>query len=248
MSIGQLNIESKYLPPDGYFRVFNDDYSKFIRQFPLKVDNRVQRSDGSFKDNFIWSAVFDYDLGTNKAHQCADAVIYFNAMFKYNRGLLKELQYHFTNGEITKYQHWLDGVIYTIDVDKSWILHKKWGPKRVDNIKTFKNWIKTVWQWAGTKSLPFDTKSVNINDMMPGDIFNSNGHAITVVDVVVNRLSGHKKYLLAQSYMRDIYTGEETHILINPSNSEIWYDLSSEKIINTPEWSFMPTDLVRFKL
>jgi hypothetical protein len=47
----QETIESKFIVPDGYERVYNDDYSKFLRQFPLKRDNTVQRSDGTYKTN-----------------------------------------------------------------------------------------------------------------------------------------------------------------------------------------------------
>ena len=40
VSFGQVpqTIESKFSIPDGYERVYNDDYSKFLRQFPLKKD------------------------------------------------------------------------------------------------------------------------------------------------------------------------------------------------------------------
>ena len=82
VSIGQLNIETKYNPPEGFERVYNDDYSKFLRQFPLKKDNIVKLFDGSNKyNNNIWDAVLDYDLGTHKYHQCADAVLYMRANF-----------------------------------------------------------------------------------------------------------------------------------------------------------------------
>ena len=63
-SFGQETVESKYNPPEGFERVYNDDYSKFLRQFPLKENNIVKRFDGKNKyNNNIWDAVFDYDIG-----------------------------------------------------------------------------------------------------------------------------------------------------------------------------------------
>ena len=250
VSFGQVTqtIESKFSIPDGYERVYNDDYSKFLRQFPLKKDNTVQRSDGTYKTNSnIWVAVFDYDLGTYKTHQCADAAIYLNAMHKYEQGIAGLIKYHFTNGDATTYQDWLDGINYKLDKNRSSILNKEWTSPRVDNLETFKEWIKIVWMWAGTKSLPFDTMSVNMKDIMPGDVFNNNGHAVSVVDVILNKDSGDKKFMLAQSWMRDIYTGEEHHILIDPNSQDVWYDLNPNETIFTPQWAFESNHLIRFK-
>ena len=73
-TIGQAqnNIETKFAPPVGYERIYNDNYSKFLRQFPLKSNNEVKYYNGDSKLNSsIWAAVFDYDIGTSDLHQCA---------------------------------------------------------------------------------------------------------------------------------------------------------------------------------
>ena len=256
-AFSQLNIETKFMPPAGYERIYNDTYSTFLRQLPLKEHSTVLQSDGTQKLNYIdnneksdliWVAVFDYELGIYKTHQCADAAIYLNAMYKYKQSVLVgEIKYHFTNGDIAKYQDWLDGVNYKLDSNNDSILHKEWKSTRTDNIDTFQEWIKVVWEWAGTASLPLDTMPINIEDMMPGDVFNKNGHAISVVDVVVNKDTGHKKYMLAQSYMPAYHLGEEHHILINQKSENVWYDLNPNDKILTPEWEFEPTDISRFK-
>ena len=84
--------------------------------------------------------------------------------------------------------------------------------------------------------------------MRPGDFFvrsypDSVGHAITVVDVVVNQTNNKKMYMLSQSYM----PAQETHILINPQNGSVWYTLDEFNDIVTPEWSFTVNELKRFK-
>ena len=70
----------------------------------------------------------------------------------------------------------------------------------------------------------------------------SPGHAVIVVDVVLNVNNGKKRFLLAQSYM----PAQEQHVLLNQETGDVWYDLNEDDII-TPEWSFVSTDLKRFK-
>ena len=53
------NIEDRFGYPDGYERIYNDNYSKFLRQFPLKSNNEVKYYNGDSKINSsIWAAVF----------------------------------------------------------------------------------------------------------------------------------------------------------------------------------------------
>jgi len=64
------------------------------------------------------------------------------------------------------------------------------------------------------------------------------------VDMAQNPKTGQKLFLLAQSYM----PAQETQILKNPNNSALspWYELKNETL-ETPEWTFEPSDLRRFK-
>ena len=65
-----------------------------------------------------------------------------------------------------------------------------------------------------------------------------------VLDVVENEL-GSKLFLLAQSYM----PAQEMHILKNPNNEGLspWYSLSEIGVkINTPEWVFDRSELMRW--
>ena len=49
--------------------------------------------------------------------------------------------------------------------------------------------------------------------------------------------------MLAQSFM----PAQEQHILLNPKNNTVWYELDNSKIINTPEFTFESDQLKRFK-
>jgi len=241
----QETIESKFSIPDGFEREIVSDYHKWVISQPLKENNKVFYTNGDEKMNDdIWAAVFDYDLGTHKYHQCADAAIYLNAMYKYEKGYKDQLIYSFANRDKTSYKEWLNGIYYRLDSDNDSILHKKWRSAREDSLETFYGWLKVVWEWAGTPSLPYDTEEVDIMNMKPGDIFNQGGHAISVVDIIINKTTGNKKYMLSQSYMISPVLGDEQHILLNPKTGDVWYDLNND-YVDTPEW-LMDPQIIRF--
>ena len=104
-----------------------------------------------------------------------------------------------------------------------------------------------VFAYANTSSLHDEMVSVPIDDMRSGDVFIQKGtpygHAVIVVDMAESD-SGEKLFLLAQSYM----PAQEIQILVNRNNRSIspWYELRNEPIV-TPEWTFEPSDLRRFK-
>jgi len=250
-SFSQLNIETKFPPPAGYERMFNDGLSTFIRTHPLKNDNIVNDSYGdSVMNENTWMAVFDYDLGTHKFHQCADAAIYLHAKYNWKAKYYDKLEFNTVSGTLLKFNDYLNGVKYKLKVDHTDLILDWTNPSpRLDNIKNFNNWLIKVWGWAGTKSFHHDTISVNMEDIRPGDIFNDGSHVVSIVDVVINKKTGNKKYMLAQSYMRngDTNYGEEQYVLLNPSTKDVWYDVNEDNIIDTPMYQYYKTDLSRFK-
>jgi hypothetical protein len=246
-SFAQETIETKYNPPKGFERIYNDDYSKFLRQFPLKKNNIVKLFDGrdKYNDN-IWDAVYDYDIGKRDLHQCADASIYLNARFKYDNDKLDEISYSFTSGYLFKYKNYLNGINpkpYQNSQGK-WLVKEEQGEKRVNNYKTFFKYLEILWNYAGTISLSkIDSKKINISEIKPGDIFikgGSPGHSVTVVDVVRN--NNKVLFMLAQSYM----PAQEKQILIDPKNGGVWYTLDEFEDVVTPEWTFSVNQLKRF--
>ena len=83
--------------------------------------------------------------------------------------------------------------------------------------------------------------------MKIGDVFiqkgNPYGHAVIVVNMAMEKQTGRKLFMLAQSYM----PAQDIQILINPGQSEIspWYTLKKGSVV-TPEWTFHTSDLRRF--
>ena len=246
-SFGQGTIETKYNPPEGYERIYNDGYSKFLREFPLKKNNIVKYYDGEekYNDN-IWDAVFDYDIGKQDLHQCADAVLYMRANYLHTSGLTEKLHYTFLSGYEANY---LDFINHYYIVDGSNVSLALRNNTLIDNRETFVRWIEKIWMWSNTESIDtYDSFSVSIKDIRPGDFFiqsnpGSIGHAIIVVDVAENPRTNQKIFMLSQSYM----PAQQTHVLINPKTGDVWYNLDEFKDIETPEYSFTINQLKRFK-
>ncbi len=115
-----------------------------------------------------------------------------------------------------------------------------------DSYAVFWQYLEFVFTYAGTLSLSRELTPVAFSDMEIGDVLiqgGSPGHAVIVVDMAVND-AGEKMFLLAQSYM----PAQEIQILKNPANADgtPWYRTVSEGELDTPEWTFMTTDLKRF--
>ena len=221
-------IESVFCPPKKYKRTIQNEYHKWIINQKLNLNDPVKYYDGNIKygQNDIYKAKFVYDIGDQNLHHCADA-----AMYNHARYLFETKQY--------------EKIVFTDNfTGKKYYYTKAFD---IYNESTFRTYIVNCWRNMGTWSLEtYDTVVVNIKDIQTGDVFLKGGfpgHAISVVDVVINK-HGHKKYMLAQSYM----PAQEQQILLNPiKNKNVWYDLHLSKDIVTPQYTFSVNKLRRFK-
>lgn len=211
--------------PAGYSRINGGDssFAQWLRQLPLKTDNKVYLYDGRLKGNqSAQYAVLDVSIGKKDLQQCADAVMRLRAEFFYRRGLYSRIWFADNNGK------------------------KYVCPAGADE-QRFEKYLEQVYAWCGTLSLEKQLKRVPVfGDIQPGDVLikgGSPGHAVIVMDVAVNK-AGEKIYLLAQSYM----PAQSIHILKNPMDQRLspWYRADSEQIIETPEWTFTQQQLRRW--
>jgi len=113
--------------------------------------------------------------------------------------------------------------------------------------ENFREYLKTVFIYAGSASLNLEMKPTAIEQVQIGDVFVKSGfpgHAVIVVDLAGNPNSGQKTVLLAQSYM----PAQEIHLLKNPRAAEMspWYIVNAEDKLYTPEWTFEWSELRRF--
>lgn len=241
-------IEERFLMPEGYERTEADEnsFSGYLRKLPLKPHNtEVRLYNGNLKSNQdVHLAVVDMEIGDRDLHQCADATIRLRAEYLYSIHEFDKIHFNFTNGFRVDYSKWIQGYRVVVQGNRTYWT-KSAAPS--NTYEDFKNYLNLVYAYAGTLSLSKELKNKDYKDISPGDIFiqgGSPGHAVIVVDLAVNKTTGKKIYMLAQSYM----PAQEIHILRNPeNNNNPWYELNpNDNVIETPEWTFYADDLKRF--
>ncbi|UIR57768.1 DUF4846 domain-containing protein [Sphingobacterium sp. SRCM116780] len=222
-------IKDRFLPPTGYERESykEKEFGYFLEHLPLKpIQDLVTYYNGRTKERRdIYASVIDLPIGKRDLHQCADAVMRLRADYLYQNKRYDEIHFDLLSDGKPKY--------YKQFVNGDYSYPKYW------------KYLEYIFSYANTASLHDELTTIkSLEDVHIGDTFvqkgNPIGHAIIVVDMVVNPENGQKLVLMAQSYM----PAQELQIINNPINKSLspWYVLSGE-VIRTPEWKFYPENL-----
>ena len=242
-------ISSRFSVPLNYQRLKYEksSFQYYLSSFTLKPDGaKVYYYNGEVKENKnVYAAVLDIDVGEKDLQQCADAVMRLRGEYLYGQKMYDMIHFNFTSGFKADYTKWAEGNRIKVDGNKvSWF--KSTG---IDySYKNFKAYMQTVFTYAGTLSLSKELKSIPLDSIQVGDVFikgGSPGHAVIVVDVAINKTTGKKIFMIAQSYM----PAQSIHLLVNQKNDNIspWYDLSETDKLYSPEWTFEKSELKRFQ-
>lgn len=241
-------IQSRFNTPLNFVRDSIDSLSfgAYLRQLPLKPFGAfVKLYDGREKTKpNVYCSVVDLPIGTRDLHQCADAVMRLRAEYLWAQKKYTEIHFNFTNGFRANYSEWMKGKRISVAGNTvSWV--QKTNASNTS--KDLWTYLEMVFNYAGTLSLSKELKAVALKDMQIGDVFilgGSPGHAVIVVDKAFNPETGKKVFMLAQSYM----PAQEIQVLINPNDSAIspWFSSNFGETLETPEWDFKSTQLMRF--
>ncbi|MBC5775113.1 DUF4846 domain-containing protein [Pontibacter sp. KCTC 32443] len=241
-------ISERFPEPTGFTRVKaqENSFAAYLQNFKLKPHGAVVHYyNGKVKPNDdVYEAVLDIDVGNYDLQQCADAVMRLRAEYLFKQKRFSDIHFNFTNGFKADYSKWQQG--YRVNVNgntTNWV--KKVAPSTA--YTSFRDYLKLVFTYAGTKSLEKEMKAIAIKDIKIGDVFikgGSPGHAVIVVDMAVNVQTNEKLFLLAQSYM----PAQEIQILKNPMSPNLspWYSTNFTGPLFTPEWTFQKSQLKRF--
>ncbi len=243
-------IKQRFIPPKGFERIVYKEhtFAHYLQNLPLKADSaKVYNYDGSLNPTDGNAAVLDIDVGTRNLQQCADAVMRLRAEYLLKENKINDIHFKFVNGFDASYAKWLEG--YRIKVNKNKCTWVKSHP-RDTSYKTFRKYLDMVFAYAGTASLVHELKPVDLSQQAQvGDVLiqgGSPGHAVIIVDMVINQKNNERLYLLAQSYM----PAQSIHILknFNKDAKSPWYSFTknSDKSIITYSWVFLQDDLKRF--
>jgi hypothetical protein len=241
-------IESRFNSLANCERILADSnsFGAYLRVLPLKPHgSSVKYYDGNLKrNNNTYIGVVDLSIGDRDLHQCADAVMRLRADYLREQKRYDEIKFSFNNGFVADYSKWKEGYRIHFNGDSfSW--RKKTAPS--DSDESYWKYLEYVFSFAGTWSLEKELKAVSIEDMEIGDVFiygGAPGHAVIVVDMIQDKSTREKYFMLAQSYM----PAQEIQILVNPNNSDTspWYSAEIGSTLQTPEWNFDGDALKRF--
>lgn len=205
------------------------------------------------------------DIDSVDLQQCADAIIRLRAEYLYSKGLYDKIHFNFSNGFRCDYTKWAEGNRVKITGN-----HAKW--EKTNNVdysyKTFREYLLTVFTYAGTISLYNELEPVRTTrdstNFGVGTIIiepGNPGHAVIVVDMIEKiEHSWQKAILLAQSYM----PAQEIEILKGNGDEVGYLDEDSRKywttghigdppfycqgrLLWTPEYVFRNKKLIKFK-
>ena len=216
--------------PKGFERVIvnNNSYEYWLQHFPLQPNNKVYLYDGSLKSNqLLHAAVLDISVGTKNLQQCADAVVRLKA------------EYHFARKEYNKIVFKVGKIMFNFNIFAS--------IKNCFNHDCLLEFLEHVFINYGTYNLEEQLKPViNYTNLTIGNVFikgGSPGHTMLVVDVAINKATGEKIFLLAQSFM----PAQSVHIVKNLNSAILspWYS-TKDLEIKTPEWSFTQAQLKKW--
>ncbi|HFA48131.1 MAG TPA: hypothetical protein ENJ95_03845 [Bacteroidetes bacterium] len=243
-----MTVRERFLLPEGFERVLvaANSFQHYLRNLPLKpAASKVYLFNGHEKyRQDVHAAVVDMDVGSRDLQQCADAVMRLRAEYLFSEKKYGEIHFDFTNGFNAAYKKWREGSRISVKGNTvKWVS----SPNSSTSYNSFRKYMDMVFAYAGTWSLAKEMKPTEPEKMEIGNVFikgGSPGHAVIVVDMAVNKKTGKKIFLLAQSYM----PAQDIHILKNPNKKGMnaWYDLDFGEILNTPEWRFQKNELKRF--
>jgi len=211
-SIGEIST------PVGYERVEGEDaaFACYLRQIPLRERGTdvMLYTGGEARYQSLNYAVLDMPILSN-AEQCADACMRLRGEYLFNTGQYNKIHFMNVNGQTMRYGG---------------------GSSR----KAFEQYMRKVYGVASTFSLKREMTVRDLKDIQPGDVFvyaagdhdidkavkSKMGHAIMVVDVAKNKLTGGKIFLLAEGNT----PARDLHVLrnfLNPFMSP-WFSVDED--------------------
>ena len=222
-------LAERIAPPQGFTRVPSAEgsFAHWLRGLPMKAEGApVLTHTGKPKwRQDVHTDVIDIDVGERDLQQCADAIMRLRAEWLYSARRDKEIAFNDTKGKRLAFT----------------------SRARRTDYPGLRRYLNYVFAYAGTYSLERELKPATIEEMRIGDVFIRGGfpgHAVLVADMVENRETGEKRFLLLQSYM----PAQDIHVLKNPTadDGSPWYPAAIGETLVTPEWTFPRNQLRRW--
>lgn len=192
-----MTLESRITPPDGYNRVTveSGSFAEYLRKYPLHPVNIKLPVYNGKTFNTDSPAIFDISLGDEGYQQCADSIIRLYSDYFYENGQYDRISFEFSNGDICDYNRWRQGKRMLALGSFSCEIP---GALPDDSLQGYRNYLKTVMNYAGTLSLLNESEQISPDEIRIGDFICNESHVVLIVDEAVSE-NGEKSYLIGQS-------------------------------------------------
>jgi hypothetical protein len=247
----QSTICSRFEIPEGYSHYQNESgsFGEWLRGLPLFPEGtQVLLYNGELKGNQgAQAAVINMDVGFKDLQQCADAVMRLRAEYLFAAKQYDKIAFNYTSGDRLDYAGWVKGKRIAVNGNKTSVVYSGKKYADISDHKAFRIYMNDIFNYAGTLSLSREMKKIPLDSMLPGDVFirgGSPGHAVLIVDMVVNNKTGEKLFMIAQSYM----PAQQVHVLKNDNDRQLspWYKPGVGEGLHSPEYYFDWGELRRF--
>jgi hypothetical protein len=245
---GRQSIADRFPPPPGFSRspAPSGSFADWLRHLPLLPHEApVMLHDGRAKPRQdVHAAVVDIDIGRRDLQQCADAIMRLRAEWLFANGAADRISFNATGGEPIPFARWARGERPRFSGRRI-----NWSQRAApDQSHTaLRAYLDVVFIYAGTWSLERELVPASAAAVEIGDVYIKGGfpgHAVLVVDAAVDTATGRRRLLVAQSYM----PAQSIHVLRNPHDGGgPWYAPPADGSLVTPEWTFLPGSLKRWK-
>lgn len=194
-----MTLENRITPPDGYSRVTveSGSFAEYLRKYPLHPINIKLPAYNGTTLNTDSPAIFDISLGDEGYQQCADSIIRLYSDYFYENGQFDKISFEFSNGDICDYNRWRKGKRMLALGSFSCEIPAAFPD---DSQQGYRNYLKTVMNYAGTLSLLNESTPISPDEIRIGDIICDESHVVLIVDEAVNE-NGEKSYLIGQSFI-----------------------------------------------
>lgn len=216
-------VADAFPPPPGAWRVDADAFGDWVRRLPLDPPGTPVRTYDGRLVVAPAARVVDLPLPAVDLQQCADSALRLRATWERANG--RSPAFHYTSGDLSRWADWAAGTRPRVRGNDVAFVAGAAAPDASD--AAFEAWLLDLFTYAGTRSLPLDTRAVS--DPRPGDVVvdpGSPGHAVVLLDVATD---GARTWVLAgQGFMPAM----DFHVVAGPAAG--WFPVEGDTLPTRP--------------
>lgn len=241
-------LTTRYPVPAGYARVEVGErsFAAWLRGLPVRIDRRAVFTYRGSRTGGDSAGVIALDVGEKDLQQCADTLLRLHGEWLWSIGRSGEIAYHFTSGDLSRFEDWVAGRRWKIDGAK--VVQVEVSPVARDRA-ALRAWFEQLFMYAGTRSLVLDTDAVALDQpITAGDMLlrpGSPGHVVMVLDVAEGR-DGERIAVIGQGSM----PAQEFHVIPGPiAGAWFRFPAGEDVDVDVPGWGALSrSSLRRFRL